>query len=104
MDMTVLEVCGIIAIIGGAVGYLYKGYKALSKPHEEVNEKLSNDYEDIRTLERRLDDVEKDISELKEANKLIMKSLYQMLDHFETQNNTGGMRESKNELFAFLNK
>lgn len=101
--MSVLEVCGVITLIGGAIGILYKGYKEIMKPADEMNEKLNNDYKNINDLKEKLDEQEREISELKEGLGICLEAIYQLLEHGKTGNNTGGMQKSQDKIFKFLN-
>lgn len=99
----VMELCGYIAVIGGALVLLYKGYKFIVHPHEEMNKKLNNDYKDIKELEDKFNELKSEMDELKQGLGICLQAINQLLEHNKTGNNTGGMQKSQDEIFDFLN-
>lgn len=100
---TFIEFCGYVSIIGGALVLLYSLYRFIVGPHEKVNEKLKNDYEDIKELEDNFNDLKKEIDDLKQGLGLCLQAVNQLLEHTKTGNNTGGMQKSQDDIFDFLN-
>ena len=89
---SLLEICAGFTVVCVSGGWLIKIIKNIKKPADEISNQST-----------RLDELEKRVDDLEDANKLIINALYQMLDHFETNNNTGGMRKCKQELIEYLN-
>lgn len=99
----IMELCGYVAVIGGALVLLYKGYRFIISPHEKINDKLNNDYEDIKELREELTELKTEIEELKQGLGICLQAINQLLEHGKTGNNTGGMQKSQDEIFKFLN-
>lgn len=91
-------ICGAFATLCGAVGWLYKAYKAVRKPHDDVvarieklalehkhyNECLANDHQ-------RLNRYDKD-------NKLTLRALTQLITHELDGNHIDKLAEVRDDI------
>ena len=100
--ITILGVCGLITAIGGAMVYIGKAIEAVQKPQKENEKKfehiykcLTNDKEDIRRIEKLVENNTESINFLIKTNLV-------MLKHLESGNDTGLMRDTIREIEEWL--
>lgn len=86
---------GCIAVVGGAIVYLVKGVKALTKPNNDQNKMIKENTEKIAEHEERLTLQEK-------QSELIMQGVLALLSHSIDGNNVDGMKTAKNDIQKFL--
>ena len=98
----IMSVCAIISALGGAIVYINKAIKAIQKPQRENEEKfehiykcLTNDKEDIRRMERLVENNTESINFLIKTNLVILK-------HLESGNDTGLMKDTIKEIEEWL--
>ena len=98
----ILSVCGIITALGGAIVYINKAIKVFQQPQKDNEEKfehiyrcLTNDKDDIRRLEKL-------VNENAEAIKFLIKLDLVTLKHLESGNETGLMRQTIKEVEEWL--
>ena len=98
----IMSICAIISALGGAVVYINKAIRAIQKPQRENEEKfehiykcLTNDKEDIRRMERLVENNTMSINFLIKTNLVILK-------HLESGNDTGLMRRTIKEIEEWL--
>ena len=100
--------CGGFTSICIAGGWLIKVIKGVKKPVDDftdsVDKKLHADKNRLDAHDERLRNVDDILSDLVEDNKVIKNTLYALLKHAQTNNNTGGMAKAEEELFASMNK
>lgn len=99
-----IVICGGFTSICVAGGWLIKIIKGVGKPVDDINEKLKNDKVAIDNLTEKMDEVQQELDEIKEDLKMITDTLYHLLKHAQTSNNTGGMADCEERLFAHMNK
>ena len=99
---SILSVCAVIVAVGGAIAYINKAIQAIQKPQKENEEKfehiykcLTNDKEDIRRIERLVENNTESINFLIKTNLVILK-------HLESGNDTGLMRDTIKEIEEWL--
>ena len=99
---SILSVCAVIVAVGGAIAYITKAIQAIQKPQKENEEKfehiykcLTNDKEDIRRIERLVENNTESINFLIKTNLVILK-------HLESGNDTGLMRDTIKEIEEWL--
>lgn len=98
----ILSVCAIITAIGGAIMYINKAIKVFQQPQKDNDKKfehvykcLTNDKEDIRRIEKM-------VLDNAEAINFLIKLELATLKHLESGNETGLMRQTIEEVEAWL--
>lgn len=86
---------GCIAVVGGAIVYLVKGVKALTKPNNDQNKMIKENTEKIAEHEERLTLQEK-------QSELIMQGVLALLSHSIDGNNVDVMKTAKSDIQKFL--
>lgn len=95
-DLAVLLwIAGAIITFATAIGIVYKVAMKLTN-----TEKIQHIEECIHNDNKRLNSLEQDIKEIKDNQKVILHSVYVMLQHFATNN---GKEEIKKELDKMVN-
>lgn len=97
-------ICGGFTAICVAGGWLIKIIKGVGKPVDDINEKLKNDKVAIDNLTEKMDEVQNELNEIRADLKMVTNTLYHLLKHAQTSNNTGGMAKCEKELFEHMNK
>lgn len=114
IDLDWIElICGLIITVGGASAIVVKitkrAFKPITEPMADLQKEVQHHSEcldrDKKKLDR-LDDtlysLDKDINEIKETQGMILSSIFVMLQHMATGNNTGEMNGELKKLTAFL--
>ncbi len=88
--VAVVWVAGAIVTVASAIAIIYKVVNKVANTEKIklIKDKLDRD-------EKRLDDIDQDIKEIKSNQKVMMHSVYVLLEHFATNN---GKEEIKKEL------
>ena len=86
---------GCVAVVGGAIVYLIKGAKAVTKPNDDQNKTIKENCEKLKAHEERLTAQEK-------QSKLLMQGMLALLNHSIDGNNIDGMKTAKSEIQKFL--
>lgn len=86
---------GCVAVVGGAIVYLTKGAKAVTKPNNDQNKMIKENSDKIKEHEERL------IKQEKQGN-LLMQGMLALLTHSIDGNNIDGMKTAKNDIQKFL--
>lgn len=100
----ILTICGVIAAVGGAAVYIAKAIGAAMKPTNELKKEMQKHTKYLENDERRLDEHDQILREIKEDQKMMLKSLHLLLTHAETGNNTGEVKKGKEELEQYIFK
>lgn len=94
--------CISVSVIGAAITYIYKAIVAARKPgdtikgqFEDIGKKLDRDNKRIISLEEELKDLTK-------IQPMILRSLYVILQHMRTDNNTGEIAKQEAEINDYL--
>ena len=114
IDISTVElIAGLIITIGGATVIIAKAVKRafrpitepMSKLEKEVarqGECLDNDKKRLDNLDEALTTMAKDLDEIKETQVVMLNSIFVMLQHMATGNNTGAMTGTLTKLTDFL--
>ena len=86
---------GCFAVVGGAIAYIVKGAKFVTKPNTDQNKQIKENNEKIQDHEERLTTQEK-------QSELIMQGVLALLSHSIDGNNIDGMKTAKNDIQKFL--
>lgn len=86
---------GCFAVVGGAIAYIVKGAKFVTKPNTDQNKSIKDNCEKIKDHEERLTAQE-------EQSKLIMQGVLALLSHSIDGNNIEQMKSTKNDIQKFL--
>lgn len=104
MTETILTICGVIVAVGGAAVYIAKAIGAAMKPTNELKKEMQKHAKYLENDERRLDEHAQILKEIKEDQKMMLKSLHLLLTHAESGNNTGEVKKGKEELEQYIFK
>lgn len=92
---SVVAACGGIVALGSAIKVVIEAKKALSKPHEEIEERLDR-------YNERISNIEKQQELTIEDSRQILLVLETSLSHFESGNNTGEVKQMRSELNKYI--
>ena len=101
---TILTISGVIVAVGGAAVYIAKAIGAAMKPTNELKKEMQKHTKYLENDERRLDEHDQILREIKKDQKMMLKSLHLLLTHAETGNNTGEAKKGKEELEQYIFK
>lgn len=87
----ILWVCGFI----GAIWGVYKIYKEIKKPNEDLKKQVA-----LNTSELKIDD--KRLEEIEATDKLILQSLLVIINHDITGNGINQLKETRDEIQEYL--
>ena len=99
---TIVYIASCITILGGAIGTLIKAKAALLKPLVEINNKIEEYEKYLANDKAHLDTIDDVLTELTEANTLLIESVRVLLTHAESGNNSGEIREERKKLDDWL--
>ena len=114
LDISAVQlVLGLIIAIGGATAIIVKAgqkaFKPITEPMHKIEKEVERQAECLDRDKKRLDNLEealttmaKDIDEIKETQVVMLGSLFVMLQHMATGNNTGEMTGELKKLTEFL--
>lgn len=97
-----LKVCAGVSCVGLALSYLIKTIKALFRPADEYIKKIQKHDELFANDEKRLDNIESIITDIRECTMLLLESQVATLEHLEDGNHTKMLQEKKNKIDKFL--
>ena len=98
----IIEACGLIVAVGGALVYISRWLKRLTQPITDMQTTLEKHAEYLERDKERLDKLEKEIDGNKDATNLILKSIMTMLAHMETGNSTKQMAKMRKDIEEYL--
>ena len=99
---TVIYFCTCIITVGGALKVLSEAKKALKKPLEEVNKKLSHYDQCLDSDKKRLDRIDYVLEDLTTSINMLVKSNRTILYHLEDGNHSGEIKQELKDLDAWL--
>ena len=105
--------CAAIATVAGAVAALVKLYNFIRKPEKKQNDRLDNIENELKTINKRLEDGNKRFqsdkeqvddleTRMDETNLIIIKTLQALTSHAIDGNNTDKLVEANRELNNYL--
>lgn len=97
-----LEIAGGIVVFGGASVYVTKAVKKVLKPMTDLKEEVQRHSEYLDNDNKRLKKMEDTIEDMRKAQRLLLRSQLTVLEHLETNNATGKMAKSRQDINDFL--
>lgn len=104
-----LTVCSAIGVVGAAIVYIHKALEAIQEPQREIKKEFENIYtliqsndDRIERTNRRVDKYEKTLEQIREATNLGMHNDLVILRHLATNNNTGEINETIQDVENWL--
>ena len=103
LDMALLlEIAGSIAVFGGAAVYVVKAVKRVLNPMTDLKDEVEKHAQYLDNDNKKLKKLEETIDGVTNAQKLLLKTQLAVLEHLETDNATGKLSESRQEITDFL--
>lgn len=114
LDISTVElIAGLVITIGGATAIIVKAvkraFKPITEPMHKIEKEVERQAECLDRDKKRLDNLEEaltsmasDIDEIKETQVVMLGSIFVMLQHMATGNNTGEMTGELKKLTEFL--
>lgn len=97
-----LQICAGIVCVGGALGYLFRGFQFIKKPADEVSRQLKEHSEYLDKDNKKLQKLEKAIDNNSECLRLLVGNMYTILGHFEDGNHTKELSREKKKIEEYL--
>ena len=101
----ILAICGAISVIGGAVAVLsgwYKSWKATKQKQdnriEQIEKRITNIETSITGINQKLDNDYKNIRNTRDDMNLLMRSMFNLIENKITGNNIEGLKKTREEL------
>ena len=98
----IIAICTAVVAVGGAAMYLKKIANIISHKIEKTEKESEKHDEYFKNDLIRLDKHDKMLEGIKEDNRIVMRSLFLLLKHAETGNNTGEIAAGREELEEYL--
>ena len=101
----ILAICGAISVIGGAVAVLSGWYKSWKAPKEkqdnrieQIEKRITNIETSITGINQKLDNDYKNIRNTRDDMNLLMRSMFNLIENKITGNNIEGLKKTREEL------
>lgn len=105
IDISVfLQICAGIVCIGGAIGYIFRGFKFMKQPVDNNKEMIKKHQKYLEDDDKRLSRLEDAIMGSSECLRLLMEVMHTMLAHFEDGNHTKELSNEKKKIEDYLFK
>lgn len=98
----ILTICGMITAVGAAVVYIAKLFKTINQPYKENRERLDKIDEYLDNDNKRINELYDMMKQSTEAFNISIKNDLVILKHLESNNNTGEMRKTIQDLQEWL--
>ena len=98
----ILTICGVITAVGAAVVYIAKLFKTINQPYKENKERLDKIDEYLDKDNTRINELYDMMKQTTKAFNMSIKNDLVILKHLESDNNTGEMRKTIDELQEWL--
>ena len=100
---TIEHICISIAVVGAAITYIYKGFIFAKRPADDMKDNVQGNKNKIVEHEDKFKEVNETLEYLKNANNLIIRSLFTVLGELSANNDVNGhIKEAQNEIQKFL--
>lgn len=99
---TLLWIAGFIVAIGGAVAILAKWASPIVQPYKDALSDVKELKKRKLSCDEKFENDHRQLMEMKENDKMIMKSVILLLKHAETGNCTGEVAAGRKELEDYL--
>lgn len=97
-----LKFCVGISTIGLALTYLYRTYKFVKKPADEITDKIKEHDGYFANDKARLDNLEHMMVDMRKCMVLLLESEVAVLEHLEDGNHTKDLQEKKRNIDNYL--
>ena len=97
-----LQICAGIVCAGGALGYLFRGFKFMKKPSDDIKEQLELHGRCLDNDNQRLKRLEDGVYNNSQCLRLLIESMHTILSHFEDGNHTKELSAEKKKIEEFL--
>lgn len=101
----ILAICGAISVVGGAVAVLSGWYKSWKAPKqkqdnriEQIEKRITNIETSITGINQKLDNDYKNIRNTRDDMNLLMRSMFNLIENKITGNNIEGLKKTRDEL------
>lgn len=98
----ILALSGAVKTVGDAVEKIIKIFRAAKAPEKAQNAEIEELKTRLDSVERKLENDKKAISDAKECNHVLTKGMLALLEHGINGNNIDQMRDAKNGVEAYL--
>lgn len=99
---TIIYIATAIGAVGAAVKILFEAKKALTKPLDELNNKLKHHDECFDRDKKHLEKIDVAIEDLGTATNLLISSNIAMMSHTIYGNHTEDLKEEKKQMEDYL--
>ena len=100
---TIEHICISIAVVGAAIAYIYKAFKFVKKPADDAKDTIQGNKDKIGEHEDKFKEVNETLEYLKNANNLIIRSLFTVLGELSVNNDVNGnIKNAQSEIQKFL--
>ena len=97
------DICISIAVVGAAVAYIYKAFKFVKKPADDVKDNIKGNQTKIIANENKIKDIDDTLQYLVNANNLVIRSLFTVLGELAVNNDSDGkIKKAQDEIHNFL--
>lgn len=97
-----LGACGFVTIVAGAGAVIINLIAKLKNPNKMQNERLDKHEQWLKRHDEMLDNDNKRLKNLEEANNMILEALFALLSHGIDGNDTASMKKVKDKLNDYL--
>lgn len=101
----ILAICGAISVVGGAAAVLSGWYKSWKAPKqkqdnriEQIEKRITNIETSITGINQKLDNDYKNIRNTRDDMNLLMRSMFNLIENKITGNNIEGLKKTREEL------
>lgn len=99
---TLLWIAGAIGLIGGAIAYMKKGAEPILRPYREMKSNVKVLMDRKTSCDQKFENDQRQLAEMREDIKMMMKTQLLMMKHVETGNCTGEVAAGRKELEDYL--
>lgn len=99
---TIVYIASVIGVLGAAVKILAEAKKALTKPLDDINNKILHHDECLDRDKRHLEKIDEAIAELGTATNLLVGASRTTLAHMKDGNHTGDIDKQLKQIDAWL--
>lgn len=97
-----LQICAGVVCVGGALGYLFRGFQFIKKPVDDTQKTLEKHQEYLESDDNRLRSLEGAIRGNSECLRLLIEVMHTILEHFEDGNHTKELSREKKKIEDYL--
>ena len=101
---TIVSICSGIGTIGAAAGVLYTVYSHAKKPQQDIEKRVGAIETDIKDIKEKLDNDYSNIRQNREDTKLLMRSMFNLIENKITGNNVEGLKKTPGRFAGSFNE